>query len=43
MVFLKLGENRRLRDLEVFMNLKYLDIGNEGLRDLERFGFRIGN
>ena len=40
--FLKLGENRRLKDLEISVNLKNLGIGDEGISDLKRLGPRTG-
>ena len=42
MAFLKLGENRKLKDLEISVNMKNLGIGDEGVRDLERLGPRTG-
>ena len=42
MAFLKLGENRRLKDLEISVNLKNLGIGDEGISDLKRLGPRTG-
>ena len=42
MAFLKLGENRKLKDLEISVNMKNLGTGDEGVRDLERLGPRTG-
>lgn len=43
MVFLKLGENSGLKDLEYSAKLKNLDIGNERVRELERLGSKTSH